>query len=105
MAQFSVHENQNPASRTTTPFLLDIQSDLLSGLATRLVVPLVRPETLRTGPMNRLAPVLPFREGALVAMIPEMAAIPRQNLGPLAGDLAPFRGDILGAVDFLLTGF
>ena len=105
MGPFSVHENQNPSRREDVPFLLDIQSDLLSGLATRLVVPLVRPETLRAGPMTRLAPVLRFRERDLVAMVPEMAAIPRHHLGPIAGDLAQLRGEWLKAVDFLLTGF
>jgi hypothetical protein len=40
MAQFTVHENKNPATRSFVPFLLDVQTDLLSDLETRVVVPL-----------------------------------------------------------------
>ena len=41
MAQFEVYENPNPQSRDDIPYLLDVQSDLLEPLATRVVVPLV----------------------------------------------------------------
>lgn len=42
MAQFDVHANPNPSTQEEIPYLLDIQSDLLESLATRVVVPLVR---------------------------------------------------------------
>jgi toxin CcdB len=54
MAQFDVCRNPNPASARRIPYLLDVQSDLLSGLATRVVVPLATPETLG----NKAAQVL-----------------------------------------------
>jgi toxin CcdB len=41
MGRFDVHENPNPATRQTVPFLLDVQTGLLSHLSTRVVVPLV----------------------------------------------------------------
>jgi toxin CcdB len=40
MAQFTVHQNKNPHTRSSIPFLLDIQNDLLRDLETRVVVPL-----------------------------------------------------------------
>jgi hypothetical protein len=41
MARFDVYAN--PGSHaTTTPYLLDVQSDLLDGLDTRMVIPLRR---------------------------------------------------------------
>ena len=46
MAQFDVHRNLNSASANAMPFLLDVQSDLLNGLATRVVVPLAKPEAV-----------------------------------------------------------
>ena len=36
MPQFSVYKNKNAATRARFPFLLDIQSDLLDPLATRV---------------------------------------------------------------------
>jgi len=55
MPQFSLYRNRNPASRARFPLLLDIQSDLLEPLATRVVVPLApaesgRPRSMRTLP-------------------------------------------------------
>ena len=41
MAQFDVYRNSSLDTRERIPYLLDIQHDLLSGLATRVVVPLV----------------------------------------------------------------
>jgi toxin CcdB len=38
MPQFAVYRNRNPASRTRFPLLLDIQSDLLEPLTTRVVI-------------------------------------------------------------------
>jgi len=40
MAQFDVYRNAHPATRARVPYLLDVQSDLLETLATRVVVPL-----------------------------------------------------------------
>ena len=37
MTQFTLHRNPNPRTHTDIPFLLDVQSDLLSVLATRVV--------------------------------------------------------------------
>ncbi|MCF8107725.1 MAG: CcdB family protein [Desulfohalobiaceae bacterium] len=41
MSQFDVHENTNPETNQTIPYLLDVQADLLETLATRVVVPLI----------------------------------------------------------------
>jgi len=40
VAQFSVHENPDPRTKGDVPFLLDVQSNVLSVLASRVVVPL-----------------------------------------------------------------
>jgi len=66
MAQFAVHRNPNPRTRHSVPYLLDVQTNLLEGLATRVVVPLVRADAGRI-PAERLNPV--FRiEGVKVHM-------------------------------------
>ena len=40
MAQFNVYRNLNATTKSVTPYLLDVQSNLLSDLVTRVVVPL-----------------------------------------------------------------
>ena len=44
MAQFDVYRNTNSATRKSIPYVLDVQTDLLDTLATRVVVPLVLKE-------------------------------------------------------------
>ena len=105
MAQFSVHENPDPRTKGDVPFLLDVQSNVLSVLASRVVVPLYRPETLSPRTMTRLTPTVTVGNRSLIAMVPEMAGIHQRNLGPVAGDLSAMRHELLQAIDLLLTGF
>ena len=105
MAAYSVFRNSNPRTKTAVPFLLDVQSDVLSVLGTRVVVPLYRPNSTGVTAMSRLTPVVRFQGHPLVAMVPELAGIPQRELGPVAGQLAEAHGEILQAIDLLLTGF
>lgn len=103
MARFDVCENQDRRSAGAIPYLLVIQHDLFDGLATRLVVPLFRPEEVPR-PMSGLNPVLELDGEPLVLMVPEMAGVPRATLGPVVGSLADQGPTILAAVDFLISG-
>ena len=105
MASYAVHKNLNPRTHTAVPFLLDVQSDVFSLLGTRLVVPLYRQADAGGPTLTRLCPVLEFQGQPLVAGVPELAGIPLRELGPVVGDLAAHRAEILGAMDLLLTGF
>jgi toxin CcdB len=40
VAQFDVYENQEPESKESIPFLLDVQHELHRNLSTRTVVPI-----------------------------------------------------------------
>lgn len=105
MAAYSVFQNPNPRTSGAVPFLLDVQSGLLAELGTRVVVPLYRKEAAGVRTLSRLTPEVVFQGESLVAMVPELAGVSRRDLGPASGDLASARGEILQAVDLLLTGF
>lgn len=105
MGAYSVFQNPNPETNTAVPFMLDVQSELLFELGTRVVVPLYRMEAAGVRALSRLTPVVAFQGESLVAMVPELAGISRRELGPVSGDLALARGEILQAMDLLLTGF
>jgi toxin CcdB len=105
MAQFSVHENSNPRTKGDVPYLLDVQSDVISVLATRMVVPLYRQGALHSKAMTCLTPVVRFKNKPLIAMVPEMAGIHQRDLGPIVGELPTIRAEIIQAIDLLLTGF
>jgi toxin CcdB len=88
-----------------TPYLLDIQTDLLSSLATRLVVPFhPRPDPGFTV-IERLHPTITLGGQACVAVVSEMAAVPKTALGERMDSLPAFRQAIMDACDLMLTGF
>lgn len=105
MAQFSVYENTNPDSCDAYPYLLDVQNDLLESLETRVVIPMSRQSRLVNTPIERLTPVLTVDEAPHVLLTPQLAAIPALELGPLVCDLGDHRSLIIGALDFLFTGY
>jgi toxin CcdB len=84
--------------------LLEVQADLLSGLATRLVVPLI-PATQFGQPLDKLNPTFKIGSRAHVMATAEMAAIPVKMLGERVSTLEHHATDILAAIDFLISGF
>ena len=105
MAQFAVYKNKNPRTKSTFPLLVDVQSDLLESLNTRVVVPLTKAAGFTKKPVSHLTPSVNFDGEAYLLMTPQLAGIPRSELGAEVGALAENHHAILAAVDFLLTGF
>lgn len=104
MPQFAVHRNPNAATRTAIPLLLDVQSDLLETLGTRVVIPLYTPAAVQDGVIGTLTPRLEVDGASYVAVTSELAGIPRKSLGVQVGNLSNHRYDIVAALDLLLTG-
>jgi toxin CcdB len=104
MPQFSVHKNKNPKTRATYPYLVAVQSDLLSGLNTRVVVPLVRHTAVGRKPIRDLTPVVSVEGQSFVMFIPQLAGIAANELGPAVAMLSAHRNEIVAAMDFLITG-
>ncbi len=103
MAQYDVHRNPSAATAAEFPYLVNVQSDVLRSLETRLVVPLGR----RSGdlpPIARLTPEVTVEGESLLFLVNHCASIPRAALGPLVDNLDERRVDLLGAIDFLLSG-
>lgn len=104
MAQFDVYRNVNPASRTRIPYLLDVQSDLLDPLATRVVVPLCKPEVLKGRLAERLNPVFEVEGRKVIMLTPELAGVSRKMLGDKIDNLSGERIAIIAALDLLIAG-
>jgi len=104
MSQFTVHKNKNPKSRSAFPYLLDVQSDLLANLQTRVVVPLAKLTALRKKPIKDLTPVVDIENGKFLLLVPQLAGIAVNELGPAAGNVGAQRDEIIAALDFLITG-
>ena len=104
MAQFDVYRNPNPATRARMPYLLDVQSGLLDPIATRVVVPLCKPQVLRGKAAERLNPVFEVEGRKVVMLTPELAGVPSKSVGERVGNLASERAAIVAALDMLFTG-
>ena len=101
MAQFDVYENLNEKSKQNIPYLLDIQNDILKNLTTRVVIPFV----ISNQSINFLNPRFNINNIDVVLSTAELASIPIEILGNKVCSLRDRREEIIGAVDFLVTGF
>lgn len=110
MAQFTVYRNtayrnNNPAQNNGIPYLLDVQSDLLDVLQTRVVVPLALPGILAGKGMQRLSPLFEVEGQTVVMLTPELAGIHVRLLGPEVTSLSAERDRIIAALDFVFLGW
>ena len=103
MAQFDVYLNTNPRTYITVPYLLDVQSDLLETLTTRVVVPLMNIGYFGQ-PAKRLNPVFEIEQLEVVMSTTELAGVRANILGRKATSLSDQRDSIIAALDLLLTG-
>ncbi len=104
MAQFTLFENQNAASKKTYPYFVDIQNSLLESLNTRLVVPLTRAQNLGEKSISNLCPTTTLHDEEYVLLTHQMTNVPVSALKVPVGSLEHLRDDILAAIDFLVTG-
>ncbi len=85
---------------------MEVQSDLLDGLHTTVVIPLRRLDTMSgMVPPERLMPV--FDAGGITVFLkaPKLAAVPRRVLRRRVGNLADHHDAIASALDLLFHGF
>ncbi|WP_166835949.1 CcdB family protein [Rheinheimera pleomorphica] len=104
MAQFTAYANSNPVTHEQYPYLLDIQSELLSELKTTVVIPLSPADLVGTISLSRLNPALTLNGEQLIAMTQDLAGIDRRQLGAVADDLSTYRSEIIAALDFVISG-
>lgn len=99
MARFDLFKNEGGSG-----YLLDVQSDLLSGLNTRVVVPLL-PKLAAPSPAHRLNPIFEVEGQELMMATQFMAAVPGNELRVGVGSLAEQQDEISAALDMLFLGF
>lgn len=98
MATFDIHRHGDG-------YVLNVQSNLLDGLNTVLMVPLM-PLEVAPKPMGRLNPVFDIGERRYSMVTQYMAATPMRGLGPVAGNLELAHYDqIRSALDMIFLGF
>ena len=104
MAQFDVYINPSRTSKKAYPFIVDIQHELISDIATRMVIPLGKLRHFKNEKMKGLTPEIEYEGEKLLLLTPQIAAIPASLLKDSIGSLSHFREDIISSLDFAITG-
>ncbi len=104
MRQFDVYANPSKHTREAYPYILDIQSDAISDIATRIVVPLGLKKDFKNEQLKKLTPTVEYEKQELLILIPQIASIPTKVLKKPIGSLSHLREEIISALDFAITG-
>lgn len=104
MQQFDVYANPSKHTCKAYPYILDIQSDVISDIATRIVVPLGLKKDFKSEQLKKLTPTVEYEGQELLILIPQIASIPAKVLKKPIGSLSHLREEIVSALDFAITG-
>jgi toxin CcdB len=102
--QFDVYINPSPRMRDQYPFVVDIQSDLLGALATRLVIPLVVTAMVSDQVPRQLCPMFAINGQALMLLPFEAAPLDKRHLKKKVASLADRQHEVVAAMDAVLSG-
>ncbi len=104
MAQYDVYPNPDKAERALIPLFLDIQSDDIQGLQTRVVVPLWASDRL-LGPAETLNPEFKVTGIRVTMDTSALGAVPSSVLRKPVASLAREQHPIQNALDMLLGAY
>lgn len=102
MPRLDVHRIALSGSREG--YVLDVQADLLTHLATRTVVPLL-PEATAPPPIADLNPIVEIDGTRHVMVTQAIASVPTRELKGVVASLSPRHDAVTRALDTLLIGF
>jgi toxin CcdB len=104
MAQFDVYPNPQTQARDRYPFVVNIQSDLLADLPSRLVVPLSSVGMQATNLPKRLILEVEVL-GRKLTLMPQLAApVPTDRLGRPVSNVEQMQFDIVSSLDAVSSG-
>ena len=102
--QFDVFDNPSPRMRDVYPYVVDVQSDLLSALATRMVVPLAVTALSAKDLPRRLCPVITVNNTPLMLVPFEAAPLDKRLLRTEVTSVRDRSHEIIAAMDSVLSG-
>jgi toxin CcdB len=105
MAQYTVYKNLNVNTNKVYPYLMNVQSDFLENLDSRLVIPLAAKNYFKNIEIQKLTPVINIGGRDFLLLTPQMASIHKKHLKEPAADCSSIHNIILSSIDFLISGF
>ncbi|MET3076399.1 CcdB family protein [Pantoea leporis] len=101
--QYFIYRNTNRNSEY--PYLVDVQSEIIGELASRIVIPLYPLKQFKKKQVERLNPVIKVEGEEFLVMTHEMASVRVLLLGDQVMDARVYRQRIKDSVDFIFDGF
>ena len=105
MARFDVYANPDASERKVVPYLLDVQSDLIDQLSTRLVMPLSRVGASQPRLPPSLCLVVEIKAESLTLLAYLAAPVAARLLTKPVGSLRYRASEISAALDAVISGF
>ena len=102
--QFDIYENPSPRLRHVYPFVVDVQSNLLSALATRMVVPLAVTNLSAKDLPQRMCPIITVDNKPLMLVPFEAAPLDKRLLSIEIASVLERSYEIIAAMDSVLSG-
>jgi toxin CcdB len=104
MSQFDLYVNTDKDTNKSYPYFIDVQNGLLDSLNTRLVIPLALVTKADKPYPNNLCPIFIIEGKKCALLTHQMTSISVAYLKKKECSLSGSRGEIISAIDFLITG-
>lgn len=104
MKQFDVYTNTDKDTNKTYPYFVDIQNGLLEALNSRVVIPLTPVSQSDKSYPSTLCPTIKIKNKKYALLTHQLTSVSTSFLKKNEGSLSTSRDEIVGAIDFLVTG-
>jgi toxin CcdB len=102
--QFDVYENLDKDTNQTYPYFIDIQTNLLDSLNSRVVIPLTPANSKSEKYPQNLCPIIQFEGNGYALLSHQITSVPLSILKKKVQSAEIFRNEVVNAIDFLVTG-
>lgn len=102
--QFDVYENTDKDTKRVYPYFIDIQTNLLDTLNSRVVLPLTPIKNVNKEYPKNLCPVISIDKKGFALLSHQITSVPISLLKKKTISAEAHRTDIVAAIDFLVTG-
>lgn len=103
MKQFDIYVNTDEDLKEAYPYFVDIQTDLLCDLNSRVVLPIIPTVDAKKYPSN-LCPVIDISAKKYALLTHQVTTVPVSFLKEKVGSILFNRDEIVSSIDFLITG-
>ena len=102
MARYDVYKLEGKS----TPYVLDVQANILDHLDSVVVVPLLSKKDAASEALERLKPLVEIEGTEFILITTDLSSIPRKTLGDYICNVEEdYAQHVTDALDFLFQGF